>query len=423
MNPLQLASRAAIAAVLLQRLLPYLLPHGPAVVVPPEHQPACSDVDPANDSLRVSRGKFTKIYERLDDSSEVSPLLRGCETILFDAEGTMYIMNEDSVLVSLTDFRPMADGSPHLTARATEVAHLGVGQPLGGKFDGKGCLYFADPILGLARVCDVSKSSAGKVELLASRVKLPDGTYSPINYADDVDIGPRTGHVYFSDASDIRPDRDPASGSDDGSWDIMYASKLEGMRGARSGRVLRYKPDTGEVDVLATGAAFANGVAVVNAEEEHLIFTSTFEGRVYKIDLTSEGEGVKEIKPEKAVDGFPGYLDGTDCSFDRGRCYVAIPSSHVPALKAIFGLPPGVGAAVRTLLMAIPRTWAPKPEKYGAVAEIFVGTKDGEASRIERVFQDPDGRDTSMITGVTLHGGKLYVGTLHGDHVGVLALD
>ncbi len=42
------------------------------------------------------------------------------------------------------------DDSHVVTARVTEVADLGVSRPLGGKFNGGGCLYFADGILGLA---------------------------------------------------------------------------------------------------------------------------------------------------------------------------------------------------------------------------------------------------------------------------------
>ena len=29
---------------------------------------------------------------------------------------------------------------------------------------------------------------------------------------------------------------------------------------------------------------------------------------------------------KRVLDGFPGLLDGSDCSFDRGMCYVAIPA-------------------------------------------------------------------------------------------------
>ena len=61
------------------------------------------------------------------------------ETIVFDTRGTMYIMNEHAKLVSLTDVAPKTDDGnvdgSIFTSETTEIADLGVGRPLGGKFD------------------------------------------------------------------------------------------------------------------------------------------------------------------------------------------------------------------------------------------------------------------------------------------------
>jgi len=242
-------------------------------------------------------------------------------------------------------------------------------------------------------------------------VKLEDGSWSPINYANDVDIGPKTGHIYFTDSSDIKTDRDVS-----GKWDTMYASKMEGVRGKRTGRLLRFIPETGEVDVLATGVAYANGVAV-NKDETYVLYVSTFEVSVMKYHLNG-----KEGGPERILDQFTGFLDGLDCSFQIDICYAAIPSSLSPVVSAIFSLPSWVGRPIRSFLMMIPRTWTVKAVAYGGVAEIHVG--DGVSpSRITRLFQDPDGRDLSMVTGVTEHMGKLYLGSLHNNYVGVLTLE
>ena len=53
--------------------------------------------------------------------------------------------------------------------------------------------------------------------------------------------------------------------------------------------MLRYKPETGEVDVLATRAALANGVAVVDADETSVLYTSTFESAVMRHHLGKDG--------------------------------------------------------------------------------------------------------------------------------------
>ena len=99
---------------LFEPALRFFFPHGLAVEIPPEHRPAIiARVDFSNDSLRLSSGKLTKIFERIDenddDERDDAPLLTHPETIIFDKSGKMYIMNENAKLVSLTDFRPMAD--------------------------------------------------------------------------------------------------------------------------------------------------------------------------------------------------------------------------------------------------------------------------------------------------------------------------
>ena len=180
---------------------------------------------------------------------------------------------------------------------------------------------------------------------------------------------------------------------------------------------MRYKPQTGEVDILAEGAAFANGVAV-DKDEMYILYSSTFDGCVMKYYL----QGSKKGTAERIIDNLPGFLDGADCSFKSGLCYIAIPTPISGLVQTIFSLPPWMSKAVRTLLMVIPRTWAPKAESYGAVAEIDPGRGE-RRPRVVRVFQDPSGKDMQMLTGVTEHDGKIYLGSLHNNHIGVLTLD
>jgi len=53
--------------------------------------------------------------------------------------------------------------------------------------------------------------------------------------------------------------------------------------------LLRYKPEMGEEDVLATRAAFANGVAMVGADETSVLYTSTHEAAVMRHRLGKDG--------------------------------------------------------------------------------------------------------------------------------------
>ena len=93
--------------------------------------------------------------------------------------------------------------------------------------------------------------------------------------------------------------------------------------------MLRYKPETGEVDVLATRAALANGVAVVDADETSVLYTSTFESAVMRHRFGKDrnddgmnvvvgggggGGGGMGMGSERVLDGTPGLLDGSNCS-------------------------------------------------------------------------------------------------------------
>ena len=143
----------------------YLLPFGPAVDIPSHHRPITSDVDTSNENLRLKNPRVTKIYER-DGGGVDEALLIGPETVFFDPNGKMFAINERSNLISITDIRPRDGGDQSVMyGTVKEEAYLGVGRPLAGKFDKRGCLYFSDVVIGLARIC-INEGTFGNVEQL-----------------------------------------------------------------------------------------------------------------------------------------------------------------------------------------------------------------------------------------------------------------
>jgi hypothetical protein len=408
-------------------------------------------------------GKTTRIVERMskandDQKTTYAPLLRGPETVLFDDDGVMYILSEEAKLVKLSKFLPLhADDKTTMTAQTSLVADLGMGRPLGGKFvandDGlTSTLYVADSLLGLVRVKNIprmkkveqdafsngpTESPRPLVEIIASRVQLKDGTWSQLLFADDVDIGPKTGHVYFSDgtfnfrlffsvsstnplsflvylvfenkqATDVAPDRIGTR-----MWDTLGASIVDFARGKKVGRLLRYKPETDEIDILVdSGIHFANGVAV-DKNETYLIVSDAFGIRILKYHLQGPKKGQLEVMVEPLV----GLPDGGDCSFATGKCYAAITSSKPPFLKFLEKMPPKVNQVFRTITLMLPKSMSPQPVPFGAFVEM-----DPVSGRVTRVVQDPTGNDLKFITGVTEHQGKLYLGSLNNDMIGVYDL-
>eukprot|EP00591_Stephanopyxis_turris_P006681 CAMPEP_0195513294 /NCGR_PEP_ID=MMETSP0794_2-20130614/4991_1 /TAXON_ID=515487 /ORGANISM="Stephanopyxis turris, Strain CCMP 815" /LENGTH=363 /DNA_ID=CAMNT_0040641277 /DNA_START=223 /DNA_END=1311 /DNA_ORIENTATION=- len=357
--------RVLAIAYLLKPVFRVLLPHGPAHVIDESNRPVFSDVDKYNFSLRSKSGKLRKIYERLSkesDDPEAERLMKGPGSVVFDSDGTMYVLSKKGKLIRLTDFKDDPDpDSIDTTAKCTEVVDLGVGNPLGSSFAKDGSLYVADTLLGLIRV----RFPNGKkpvVELVASRVKV-NGKLSQILFANDVVVGPKSGHVYFSDASDIAPSQDSAR-----TWNALHASKLDFMRGMRTGRLLRYTPNTGEIDVLATDIWFASGVAV-DKNEQFVIVSETFAARQLKYNLQGPNKGELEVMV-KDLPGLPGKVD---CSFKNGMCYAAIESGKPFVVSLLFLLPSFIERNLRTLIMMLPEFLLPKRVRYGAFVEIFPG--------------------------------------------------
>jgi len=68
----------------------------------------------------------------------------------------------------------------------------------------------------------------------------------------------------------------------------------------------------------------------------------------------------------------------------------------------------------------IPKSLAPPTEPYTAVIEFHM---ENDKEVIRRVVQDPEGVDLRTITGVTENKGRLYLGSLHNNFIGVYALN
>lgn len=375
----------------------YFFPYGPAVVTLPTSH---AEVDMSNDLLRFRHNKTQKIVTSSDNT------IKGPETIVFGNDGTMYVLSEDANLVKVEAFHETPDGI-NINSTTKIIADLGTGRPLGGKFTPKGnTLYICDAVLGLTRIRDVKDLRKSKLEVVTRSVVDRNGTVTPILYADDVVIGPKTGKVYFTDATDIAPQRKYPLDA----WDTLFASKLDLVRGKAAGRLLQYDPNTDSTTILATDLKFPNGLGI-DKDETYLVFAETFGVNLWKYNLSS---GTMEILI--ASQDLPGYLDGVDCSWTTGLCYTVMPSAIVPLHHFLNFVPIQVSQILRTFLLLLPKWLAPPVKKFGGVVEVNPSTKEF------RLLLDPTGKDISMITGVTVFKNKLYLGSLSNKFIGVYNL-
>lgn len=369
------------------------------------------------DDIDVVDGNFIKIYERRIEGQD--PILLGPETVVFDHESNMYVLCHGNIILLTNLTRSTikttkdAKQDESIILADAKILAKSVGFPLGANFvPNTKIMYFADPILGLCRIdlsdTETEKTMRPKIELVASKFQLDDGSWSKIAYADDVAVGPKSGMIYFSDATDISPPRPSKE-------DILHIYKVDLMRGKKTGRLLQYDPIKDKVTVLAKDIWFANGVAV-DDNEEFVMVSETSLARVLKYHLVGEKKGLVEVMATNLT----GLVDGADCS--GSFCYAPLPSSCPSILKVMNMLPPKIYAFVSTLLMMLPKSLSPKPERYGGVIEILPGD-ESTSGHVNRLFQDPFGEHMHVITGVTVHDRKLYLGSLETNFVGVIDLD
>jgi sugar lactone lactonase YvrE len=448
LRPVVLA--AAVAYLLQKHFNHLLLPWGPAVSQIPPRMPHKGDhwhapIDRTNDSLRFHHGRTYKIFDANADSS----VIHGPETVLVHPiDQSVYVMTDNGQLVQLSNLPNPKQEQELLKTKNYDYkadtiivqADLGPGRPLGGSFTPNGkTLYMADAALGLTRL-QAFKNPKSRVELVASQVPVLNENgeqhVSPILYANAVAIGPKTGRVYFSDSSDIPPDRLLQAGKKSSRkyrWDTMYASKMELSRGKPSGRLCEYNPKTGQVRVLQDQIHFCNGIGI-DKDEQFLVVSETFGTNVLKFNLNADDGLLKPsqyLEPTVLVPSheFTGYIDNLHCGFDDSQkktmCYGAILTGHVKMHKLWAKLPAAASQALRTFLLMVPRTWAPKvvPTYTGVLVVDPSQPYDAEKKNFYYI-QDPSGEDVVLVAGVTVSPdhSKLYLGSLTNDHVGVYLL-
>ena len=408
----------------------FLFPHGMAQSND-DHVLEWASIDHTNTLLQIENGKTKKIIERRSKSSSADDeerdedgilkdtLIRGPETVISGPKGELFLMTDESKLLQMSDLEPHPTQDGVLTAKLTVVREsLGNGRPLGGRFASDGTLYIADAILGLTRIPkNVLDEKKHKLEIVTTHAVDAEGGRHKMNFMDDVTIGPKSGKVYFTDASNVSPDYLLHKNY----YDCWHAAKLDLLRGGSkgTGRLLEYDPTSDTTKILADGLFFANGIAV-DKEEQYLVFAESTGINIVKYHLQGPQAGTLEvIVPSSKL---PFYLDGVDCSWKTGLCYAIGPSSVTAIHKFTAKLPDTISMILRNFFMILPRDWAPDAEPFASIVEFDPKQPKDDGTFEFRFIQDPTGKDLRMLTGVTEQDGKLYLGSLANKYVGVYTL-
>jgi sugar lactone lactonase YvrE len=266
------------------------------------------------------------------------------------------------------------------------------GRPLGFDFAADGTLVVADAVRGLLAV-----GPDGSISVLADQI---DG--DPIRYADAVVIA-NDGRMYFTDATRRFSPREL------GTFD---ASVLDILEHSCTGRVLVYEPATARASLMIGGLCFPNGVAL-SGDQQHLYIAETGEYRIWKLSVAARGldgrSALASGDPRARViaSNLPGFPDNLTRSAD-GRLWTGLTKPRSAAIDGMASKP-----WLRALTLRLPKALWPVPPSYG---HVIAFDEDGQ---VVADLQDPAG-GLAETSGVTEHGGRLYVHSLHAQSLGVL---
>jgi sugar lactone lactonase YvrE len=256
----------------------------------------------------------------------------------------------------------------------TLVARTG-GRPLGIEVDPRdGSLVVCDAYRGLLRVTE----DGTVVELTSTAA----GTQ--IVVCNNAAIA-RDGTVFFTDSSSRFP---------------LSAWRRDILEQRPNGRLLAYRPDTGQTEVVASKLYFPNGVALT-PDESAVLVAETAAHRLLRVPL---GGG----DPIELAD-FPAYPDNVAPVGD-GTYWIALPSPRLSILERLLPHP-----NLRRLADMMPQAVQPQPKRYAMVALV-----DGQG-KVLRTLHGPRGA-YPMLTGVRQHGATLFLGSLTAPAVAFLPL-
>jgi sugar lactone lactonase YvrE len=266
------------------------------------------------------------------------------------------------------------------------------GQVLGFGFDAGGRMIAADAMRGLIAF---AAEPPHAMTVLADR--MPDG--DPIRFADAVTVA-RDGSVYFTDAS-----RRFAPAQHGGAFE---ASLLDYIEHQPTGRVLAWRPG-GQVEVVADGLSFANGI-VLSQDERTLFVAESGAYRVWRIAAAARGLDLRRGPAAGAaivLDQLPGFPDNLMRGMD-GRIWLGLAKPRTASADAMATHP-----ALRKLALRLPRFLWPVPPAYG---HVLAFTEDG---RVVADLQDPSGAYPDT-TGVLETADRLYIQSVHAPALGWL---
>ena len=281
----------------------------------------------------------------------------GPEDVLVLPDGRILTGTADGTIWSITPDRP-----------AAVLGRTG-GRPLGMEWHPEGWVVVCDAHRGLLRM----DPGTGSVETLVDQFG-----GKPFLFTNNAAVA-GDGTIYFTDSS-------TRFGIEHFKADLLEHSS--------SGRLFVRHP-SGEVEVVAEGLDFANGVAL-SQDERYLFVAETAGYRVRRLLLNGPRAGTMET----VIANLPGIPDNMSTG-PSGLLWLALPSERNALLDRLLPLP----GALRRAVWAMPDRLQPDASRV-----IFVLGLTPEGA-VRATVRAPGDR-FHYVTGVREHDGLLYLGSL-----------
>uniref|UniRef100_A0A914Z3M0 Strictosidine synthase conserved region domain-containing protein n=1 Tax=Panagrolaimus superbus TaxID=310955 RepID=A0A914Z3M0_9BILA len=175
------------------------------------------------------------------------------------------------------------------------------------------------------------------------------------------------------------------------------------------GRVYRYTISTKNLEVIAKGLRFPNGVQLTK-DKSSLLISETGMARIHKLSLTDPA-----AQPKVLIENLPGMPDNIR-ETPRGTYLVGLAGHRSNDTSALFdrmGPHPWLRQAI---IQIIPEQWIisymPKFQpQYGFVIEF------NEQGKIVDSFQDPKGKSVNSISEAVEFDGYIYMGSFKDNYI------
>ena len=175
-----------------------------------------------------------------------------------------------------------------------------------------------------------------------------------------------------------------------------------------NGRLVRFDPATGEVEVLLDGLHFANGVALA-LDESYVLVVETSRYRIRRYHLTGSLAGTADT----FADNLPGFADNLRRGRD-GTWWVAMGAKRSPILDFLHPRP----ALKRVFAKLVPMA---KFQEH-LIPKVGWALQLGPDGQPVASFWDTEGAYLRELSAVIEHVGRLWLGSITADRIGVLEL-